>query len=238
MLNKLRIKGQKEYMENRPCLIIVPLLSLEATKEWKRGEAYSALLRVGGYDGGGDLTAASEDVYKDTCIEFLPPCTREELVRATDLLACFTKGLAQSLFTSECFEDWNTNPAEQIKLENVRNKLTRTNQVHISHLRETNWFRPLRVAKVSFDANNEGLPNPPDPYLLAVKATIIWSWRNGEELLPGCFIPENDEWSERDEIAREFEERLDNDTFRPSSHLKIASGLGLDVDETTVVKLE
>lgn len=77
-LNKLRIKGQKEYMDNRPCLMIVPILSLDQTKSWKTGDAYSALLIADGYDGGGTLSVSREAVYKDTCIEYLPRCTDQD----------------------------------------------------------------------------------------------------------------------------------------------------------------
>lgn len=237
-LNKLRIKGQKEYMDNRPCLLIVPLLSLEQTKAWKNGDPYSALLCAGGFDtgvgGAANLNVSSEVVYKDTVIEFLPRCTREDLELATGLLSAFTKGLAQSLSTGECFDEWDTNPAERRKLENVQNNLN--GQVHIPRLRDRHLFQSLRVAKLRFDPADKALPNPPDPFLLVLKAAIIWSWRNGEKLLPGCFIPEEDQWSEGDELMHEYEERLRQGNIRPSDHLKVARGLGLD--ETTVFKVD
>jgi hypothetical protein len=238
-LNKLRIKGQKEYMDNRPCLLIVPLLSLDETKAWKSGDPYSALLCAGGFDpgdgGAANLKVSSEVVYQETLIEFLPCCTKEDLELATGLLSAFTKGLAQSLSTGECFDGWETNLAEQRKLENVQENLN--GQIRIPCLRDRQLFRPLRVAKVRFDPADDAFPNPPDPFLLVLKAAIIWSWKNGEKLLPGCYIPEEDEWSEGDELMHEYEERLRQGNIRPSDHLKVARGLGLAVDETTVFKL-
>ena len=56
-------------------------------------------------------------------------------------------------------------------------------------------------------------------------------------MLPGCYIPEEDEWSEGDELMHEYEERLRQGNIRPSDHLKVARGLGLAVDETTVFKV-
>ena len=106
------------------------------------------------------------------------------------------------------------------------------------HPKQPCWFQHVRVAKIRFDSVDETLPNPPDPFLLALKATIIWSWRNGEKLLPGCFIPEQEEWSEGDEIMHEYEERLRQESVRPSTHLKVALGLGLTADETTTFKLD
>ena len=92
------------------------------------------------------------------------------------------------------------------------------------------------MAKLWLDPAENALPNPPDPFLLVLKAAIIWSWRNGEKLLPGCFTPEEDEWSEGDELMHEYEERLRQGNIRPSDHLKVARGLGLD--ETTVFKVD
>ena len=56
-------------------------------------------------------------------------------------------------------------------------------------------------------------------------------------MLPGCFVPE-DEWSEGDEIMHEYEEQLHEETIRASDHMKVAQGLGLTVDDSTVFKLD
>ena len=105
--------------------------------------------------------------------------------------------------------------------------------MHIPRLKmRRNIFQEFRVAKIRFDADDNTLPNPPDPYLLAVKAAIIWSWRNGEKLLPGCLVSEEDECSECDEM-QEYADRLHQERIRPCNHLKIARGLGLKVDEKT-----
>lgn len=189
-----------------------------------------------GDEGAANLNVSSEAVYNDTLVEFLPCCGRGDLELATELLSAFTKGLAQSLSTGECLDEWETNLAERIKLINVQANLN--GQVHIPDLKDRHLFRPLRVAKVRFDQADDALPNPPDPFLLALKAAIIWSWRNGEKLLPGCFIPEEDEWSEGDELMHEYEERMRQTNIRPSDHLKVARGLGLAVDETTVFKVD
>ena len=238
-LNKLKIMGQKEHMDNRPCLLIVPILSLSETKAWKSGDPYVALFCAGGYEDANEtsMNVTSSRVYKNTMIEFRPRCTKEELETATDLLSAFTRGLAQSLSNGECLVDWTTNEEERRKLETVRNNLN--GQIRVPVFRGIGHpFRPVRVAKVRFDSTDGALPNPPDPFLLVLKATIIWSWRNNQKLLPGYFIPEQDEWSEGDEIMHEHEERLRQESIRPSNHVKIARGLGLTADETTVFKLD
>lgn len=101
-LNKLRIKGQKEYMENRPCLLIIPLLTLEETKAWKLGDPYSALYCLGGYSGDTQAdSVAVQVVGAEVLTGFFPRCTREDLMKATGLLSAFTKGLAYSLCSGE-----------------------------------------------------------------------------------------------------------------------------------------
>ena len=236
VLNKVRIKGQKEYMDNRPCMLIIPILSLATTKAWKSGDPYSAMVCIGGHkDDQGNMESSAEEVYADVFTELLPLCSRDpELSVAVDLLSSFTKGLAHSLIDGEMFDGWHTNPAELQKLQAVRTKLINAgNRVNVPTLnRNIDLFRHFRVAKIRFDAADNSLPNPPDPFLLTVKAAVIWSWRNGEKLLPGCFVPEEEECSECDRM-QEYADHLYEKKIRPHNHLKIAQGLGLAADEKT-----
>lgn len=232
ILNKLKVKGQKEFMDNRPCMLIVPLLSVDETKAWKSGQPYAALVCIGAHrdERGNILDYSAAEVYADVFTELLPLCARDpDLVRAVELLSCFTRGLAHSLVTGDMFHDWDTNAAERQKLEAVQTKLIHAgNRVHVPILNDRrNLFQDFRVAKIQFDATDNSLPNPPDPFLLAVKAAIIWSWRNGEKLLPGCFFPEEDECSECERV-QEYADQLYQERIRPSDLSKIAHGLGLE----------
>lgn len=239
ILNKVRIKGQKEYMDNRPCMLIIPILSLAAVKAWKSGDPYYAVVCIGGNrdDQGRRVEPTADEVYADVFTELLPLCSRDpELFTAVELLTCFTKGIAQSLIDGEMFHGWYTNPEELQKLQVVQTKLINAgNRVHVPILnndKTINPFRDFRVARIRFDADDNSLPSPPDPFLLATKAAIIWSWRNGEKLLPGCFTPEEEECSECDRM-QEYAKHLHETRIRPCNHIKIAQGLGLEADETT-----
>jgi hypothetical protein len=46
--NRIRLVAQKEYFDNSPCIIIVPILSVDEVKNWK-GEAYDALVLAGNW---------------------------------------------------------------------------------------------------------------------------------------------------------------------------------------------
>jgi hypothetical protein len=44
--NKIRIAAQKEYFDNHPRVLIVPVMDLETIKSWN-GEGYKAVVMVG-----------------------------------------------------------------------------------------------------------------------------------------------------------------------------------------------
>jgi hypothetical protein len=232
-LNKVKIAHQKEYMADRPCILLVPLMTLEQTKNWHSKSGYSSLLCIGG-DIGENKEKAS-DICKRVIQTELPTCSMEELHDATNLLACFTKWLAYSLLKGECFDGWvKPHDNEKEKLIALQKSLEEKTTVGIPVLAA---LPDMRVAKVTFDATSANLHDPPDPFLLAVKAAVTWSWRNGQKLLPGCSVSDEDECSECARMA-EYSAHAYQEIIRPCNHLQIALGLGLHADETTVFKLD
>ncbi len=68
--------------------------------------------------------------------------------------------------------------------------------------------------------HEEGQHLPPDPLLLAVRAAVVWSKRNGEQLLPNGEEPEDEdsEYEDDDTSIREFERNIDElKTYFPHS---------------------
>lgn len=204
-------------MNKRPCLLIVPLMSLEEAKAWKSGVSYSALICAGGYNGGDAiLNVSSQTVHKDTLSIFF------HVVQELNWMlrqACFPTSRRVWLRLYQQVHVWITGCPIQQGEDSRRTFLN--GSVHVPVLRERLIFNPLIVAKIRFDQSDTALPSPPDPFLLAVKAAIIWNWRNGEKLLPGSFIPKGDEWSVGDEIMREDEEGLHQAQIRPKIILKL-----------------
>ena len=66
------------------------------------------------------------------------------------------------------------------------------------------------MARVRFDPAEDALPTPPDPFLVAFKKQQgLGAGGTVRNLLTGnCFVPEEGEWSEGDELMHEYEERL------------------------------
>jgi hypothetical protein len=73
----------------------------------------------------------------------------------------------------------------------------------------------------------------PDPLLLAVRAAVIWSWRNNQKLLAAGEIPEEDEF---DILAHEQYLMWRDHSHRPKSWDDLARGLHQQngYDETKV----
>jgi hypothetical protein len=77
----------------------------------------------------------------------------------------------------------------------------------------------LRVRKVTFGLE-EGQHPPPDPLPLSVRAAVVWSKRNGEQLLPSGEEPEDDDsdYGDDDTSIQEFKNNINElETYFPHS---------------------
>jgi hypothetical protein len=71
--NKIRLAYHRLYFEEMPCVIMVPIITLQQMREW-HGRGYRAIVLAGGHKGptaSEDITAAH--VYKAINAGFLPP---------------------------------------------------------------------------------------------------------------------------------------------------------------------
>lgn len=70
--NKIRLNGKFEYLDQRPCVLIVPVLTLQEALEWK-GEGYSAIVMPG--DINSDIVENTENQSVSLePMELLPVC--------------------------------------------------------------------------------------------------------------------------------------------------------------------
>jgi hypothetical protein len=195
--NKIRLSLQQFYFDETPCVIIVPIMSLQQVLDWD-GAGYRAIVLAGGHD---DTTAA--DVYRGIHASFVPPGLSLEDVLASGpdiemarvLLTAVVRGLAYSLH--------HTSNLLEAKLSlNASKILTELRHTFTSHIPNTiqvpsdgrSPYRDVHARVVKFvDHGNDGHPAP-DPLLLAVKSAINWSWRNQQKLLAtGELVAEEDE---------------------------------------------
>jgi hypothetical protein len=78
--NRIRLFLQKEYFDQSPCILIVPVLTLQAAREWK-GDGYPAIFLAGAFprdcEQTGEAGTHASDVY------LLTPEARRRIQTAT-----------------------------------------------------------------------------------------------------------------------------------------------------------
>ncbi len=99
LTNIIRLKAQVQYYDSLPCLLIIPILSLEQVRNWK-GEGYSAIVLAGEWRSPESTARNAAAVYAAIGAHlgginsnFL--ASRTEIVTATDLLASMIQMVAQ-----------------------------------------------------------------------------------------------------------------------------------------------
>jgi hypothetical protein len=208
--NKIRLMCQTYYLNNRPCVVIVPTLSLDQVKAWN-GEGYSAIVMAEAWEG-----ASMASVCSGICmIDFGPLANNEEMELARTLLEQVLCGLAFSLFRDRPFLPEKS----AALLSELRSNFSNTAGKVSVPCHVNGGPVVLRVRKVTF-GHEEGQHLPPDPLLLAVRAAVVWSKRNGEQLLPNGEEPEDEdsEYEDDDTSIREFERNIDElKTYFPHS---------------------
>lgn len=194
-LNLIRLLGQRDYMDNNPCVVIVPAMTKDDLLNWKSGQSYTAIVLVEGWP---DRKIKAENAALLTGMAIqnqdLPAdqteATKDEVEMARMRLTEVLHGLAYSLSrrTPEFREKYN--------LFNIEGNIF----VPSASGSQPEAFHHVR--KVIFGL--PGLHPAPDPLLLAVKAALVWSVRNEQRLLAGGEQKDDDGSSiESDEIFNE-----------------------------------
>jgi hypothetical protein len=118
--NKIRLAGQKDYLDMRPCVLIIPVLDLNSVKDWNGGE-YKALIMVGEWKN--DQTTRRDVCSSIRLLEEGATATPEEIETARELLEQVICGMAYSLLErSKKIED-NLKKEQKKMLLGLRNEL-------------------------------------------------------------------------------------------------------------------
>ena len=174
--NMARIVGQRENMDVYPGMLILPILSLEETLKYEGG-SYSVL-----------VLGKDKDVYQASIlIKSYDQCTRDEVNTAVSTLAQFVKGVAATLVDLPDDVISKIKPdIEKEAIQEVYNRLRKTPKVNVpSLIQETTAWR-MKVIKLPFSNSEAKTHQETDPFLLYMKAAVVWSAKNGEKLLPVC----------------------------------------------------
>jgi hypothetical protein len=221
--NKIRLAHERVYFSERPCIVIVPIMSLQAMIDWN-GQGYRAVVLAGNHH-----DAPAFEVYRAIRAGFLSPGTRLSDVlaskgdseRARQLLTAVVRGLAYWLHHPDHLLESKLSIGADKILSDLRRNFAS------SHTQRTVCVPDSRVPPnqsvhvrvVTFaDPGNYG-HQAPDPLLLAVKSAINWSWRNQQKLLAVGEPPE-----EEDEMAVLALE-LHHEYIQSLSHVKSTSDL-------------
>jgi hypothetical protein len=221
VFNKIRLDGQAKFHDKLPCIMIVPVMTLDEVKGWNGG-GYDALVMAGPYD-------ETRTRITSVCIGMGEGMLKRgdiATVEETEVARCMLKQVVCGLAYSLIRERADLTDVQQTALEVLRRDLSiqapETLGLRVPNLTNQN----LHVRKVTFSGqNDEGHPAP-DPLLLTVKAAINWSWRHGQKLLAGGELSDDDEASELSALAEEQYLEWQRERLRPKNRQDLAQGLG------------
>jgi hypothetical protein len=189
--NRIRLDGQKAYLDNNPCVIAVPILPLAKVRDWN-GVAYQAIVLAGNYtDLERQITVGAAEVYRgihasanmqnyDDFVNDL--ATKDECNAACLLLKQYLFFVIQAFRANADLMRANANDLQNfIAWNNILNKPSV--HVPVSNLWDVNR---MKVRKVSFGVSTSPVNPAPDPVLLLAKAASNWLKRHNFAILPGC----------------------------------------------------
>jgi antitoxin (DNA-binding transcriptional repressor) of toxin-antitoxin stability system len=200
--NRIRLSGQAECYDQRPCVLIVPTMTLDEVKRWN-GQGYRAIVMVGppprddeslDSDGDGD-DDENLDHVKSICVGIhlldagdvaLP----EQVEAARTLLSQFVLGFAYSLLHRSLTYRRYMSRRQRAELDRRRRVFCENAAAGVVLPAAAEPLpppqRPWRVRLVNFRGATDARSNhhvAPDPFLLTVKAAVNWSRRHHQQLL-------------------------------------------------------
>jgi hypothetical protein len=240
--NLIRLVGHEHFLDNAPCVLIVPVLSLAQVKCWN-GEEYRAVVMVGPWGNNSAQALCGAIRMQDKKEPFATP---GEVEIARLLLELLIKGLAHSLlerFPPAITDHWNA--AQKANLDELRHAFSTNLRIHgglvVPKVNGGDRAQPLRVRMVDFasaagpSSSIRGRHPAPDPLLLAVRAAVNWSARHDQRLLPTAAEPKDnddaddelDRLAEQEFLAwREEEHEREEQKWRNPSQEELARRLG------------
>jgi hypothetical protein len=235
--NLIRLAGQATYFDKNPCVLIVPVLTLDEVRRWN-GQSYTAIVMVGKFQPPGRRSV----IHLDSICENInmmkegPTATPEDVEVARVLLSHFVLGMAYSLIHRS--STWVT----ELSFEQGR-RLDECIRVFVENASgggvvvprprsAPGTGPPLRPRLVTFRGADEAVHNninhlAPDPYLLSVKAAVNWSARHRQPLLAAAEPVEEEEIDELYVLAMEqYLEYYDRTVRPPDCQEELARQLG------------
>ena len=192
--NKIRLMSKKAFFDKDPSFMIIPTLSIAQIIEWN-GQGYDAIVLMGAKDK--NFRAVAEGLrFTRKGVE----ASEAEIEICRVNVVAALKALAASLSSTPSTGLTDKHLEELKKYRDGLAQTGGTRGVKVPSNRNTKELRPIR--KVSFVSQNEDGGHPaPDPMLLLIKSSIIWSKYHNQQLLPAGEIDSDDEISESSMLA-------------------------------------
>jgi hypothetical protein len=228
--NKIRLGGQATFYDRHPCIMIVPVMTLDEVKDWNGGP-YDALVMAGPDEDtrteiGSVCTAMGRGMMRHSDRDI---ATHLEIEKARGMLKQVVCGLAHSLTRGgRSHAERELTALSGMRSRFLEVQASATTGVHVPVQIAEPLRGNLRVKKVTFlGQTTEEVGHPaPDPLLLTIKAAINWSRRHGQTLLAGGELPDDDEASELSVLAEEQYLEWQREILRPKNRQDLADGLG------------
>lgn len=185
-LNKMYLERQKDYYDNQPVLVLIPIYGINDVLNWNGTDEYDVMAIT--YGGSGSGPSCSKKV-----LEASPStCTQDDIEIATELLRVFYKGIACSVrnhsvgesFTREQLDFHSTPMTDLKKWWKLKKEALESDEASIQIPKVKNdleWDK-VKVARARASRQN----SLPDPFNMAVKAAINFSCIVGAKVMPAC----------------------------------------------------
>jgi hypothetical protein len=218
--NRIRLLCQADFLDRSPCVIIVPILTVEQVRKWD-GDAYKAIVLAGdwnGYDRSAqkrfDIKATEVYVginasggmtecgnFKDFLAE------KSDLEKARYLLEQMILCVCKT-FNNSPFAKTKPSKLDKQKFDLWKRAIDQISEGEAPVPISNGWNVNMKIRKVSFSNSSEDINPAPDPALLLAKAASNWLKRNQIEILPGC----DDDGSTTSDESSYFDDSADSVT--------------------------
>jgi len=177
--NMARVVSQKQYLDFSPSLLLLPIMDLEKTLTYESGK-YEVL-----------VACTNPNVYVECLLtQKYEMCRENDLKIATETLTSFVKAAAYTLtLANERDIKKKLKNQQQNMILTSKTELESTMQVVVPSIKDPWTEGKVKLGKFTIDMQDENAHQECDPFLMFIKAAVVWSSTRGQRLLPGCPLP-------------------------------------------------
>eukprot|EP00980_Cylindrotheca_fusiformis_P011137 scaffold2557_cov121-Cylindrotheca_fusiformis.AAC.20 len=181
LMNNARILDQGYYLDSDPSLLLIPVLTLQETLDYQSGGNFHYHVVV---------ACRKPEAYQRCGLsKEYDRCTEEEVQIATKTLASFVKAAAYTLTLAD--DETIANKIKEPKKKqiiNTKEEIAAGDKLKIPKMLRP-WNKDTKLPRLTFGTEDPNLHHDCDPFLLFVRAAVVWSSIQKQLLLPPCPDP-------------------------------------------------